>query len=176
MDTPEIAQGRAATQVQFTYTSDAQRVVATEGVTTTVFVSNYFEFNVTAGEISKNYYAGSTRLAMQRGAEGVKFILGDHLGSASVMLNADGTRRGTQLYDPWGSVRFTEGTIDTRYTFTGQYDYTSSFGLAYFNARWYDSSIGRFSQPDTIIPEQQQGVQAWDRHAYVNSNPVNLGI
>jgi hypothetical protein len=32
--------------------------------------------------------------------------------------------------------------------------------------------LGRFAQPDTIIPEQSQGVQAWDRYAYVNNNPI----
>jgi hypothetical protein len=31
--------------------------------------------------------------------------------------------------------------------------------------------LGRFTQPDLIIPENQ-GVQAWDRYAYVNNNPV----
>ncbi|MBI4761319.1 MAG: RHS repeat-associated core domain-containing protein [Chloroflexota bacterium] len=41
-----------------------------------------------------------------------------------------------------------------------------------YNARWYDPSLGRFAQPDTLIPEQMQGVQAWDRYAYVNNNPV----
>ncbi len=32
--------------------------------------------------------------------------------------------------------------------------------------------LGRFAQADTIIPEQQQGTQAWDRFAYVNNNPL----
>ena len=36
----------------------------------------------------------------------------------------------------------------------------------------YDPALGRFTQPDTIIPEQTQGTQAWDRYAYVNNNPV----
>jgi hypothetical protein len=31
--------------------------------------------------------------------------------------------------------------------------------------------VGRFIQADTVIP-QQQGVQAWDRYAYVNNSPV----
>ncbi len=31
--------------------------------------------------------------------------------------------------------------------------------------------MGRFNQPDTIIP-LSQGVQAWDRYAYTNNNPV----
>jgi len=41
----------------------------------------------------------------------------------------------------------------------------------FYNARWYDPSLGRFTQADTIIPESQ-GVQAWDRYAFVNNNPV----
>ena len=32
--------------------------------------------------------------------------------------------------------------------------------------------IGHFVQPDSIVPEQSQGVQAWDRYAYSNNNPV----
>jgi hypothetical protein len=32
-------------------------------------------------------------------------------------------------------------------------------------------SLGRFTSTDTIIP-QQQGVQAWDRYAYTNNNPI----
>ncbi len=36
----------------------------------------------------------------------------------------------------------------------------------------YDGSLGRFAQADTIVPLESQGVQAWDRYAYVNNNPV----
>jgi hypothetical protein len=32
--------------------------------------------------------------------------------------------------------------------------------------------INHFLSPDSIIPEQSQGVQAWDRYAYANNNPV----
>jgi hypothetical protein len=42
----------------------------------------------------------------------------------------------------------------------------------FYNARWYDPVSGRFSQADSIIPEQSQGTQAWDRFAYTNNNPV----
>jgi RHS repeat-associated protein len=45
-------------------------------------------------------------------------------------------------------------------------------GLYYYGARWYDSSLNRWTQPDTIVPLATQGVQAWDRYAYVNNNPV----
>jgi len=42
----------------------------------------------------------------------------------------------------------------------------------FYNARWYDPTIGRFAQADTIVPVQTQGVQAWDRYAYSNNNSV----
>ena len=41
-----------------------------------------------------------------------------------------------------------------------------------YGARWYDSLLGRWVQPDSIVPLESQGVQAWDRYAYVNNNPV----
>jgi len=40
----------------------------------------------------------------------------------------------------------------------------------FYNARWYDSSLGRFAQADSIVPG---GVQGWDRYAYVNNSPIN---
>jgi RHS repeat-associated protein len=45
----------------------------------------------------------------------------------------------------------------------------SGIGLYYYNARWYDASLGRFAQADTIIPG---GVQGLDRYAYANNSPV----
>jgi len=35
-------------------------------------------------------------------------------------------------------------------------------------------SLGRFTQPDTIVPTSTQGTQAWDRYAFVNNNPVRF--
>jgi RHS repeat-associated protein len=70
----------------------------------------------------------------------------------------------------WGGQRWSSGTLPTTMLFTGQRR-ESSFGLYYYSARWYDPAVGRFIQADTEIP-QQQGVQAWDRFAYTNNNPV----
>ncbi len=39
----------------------------------------------------------------------------------------------------------------------------------YYNARWYDPSLGRFAQADALVPG---GVQGYDRYAYVNNDPV----
>ncbi len=111
------------------------------------------------------------------------YLIGDHLGSTSLVLNSSGGLLAETRYKPWGEVRYTtpNSTLPTRYTFTGQYSYlddpstsgvTEGFGLMFYNARWYDPALGRFAQPDTLIPEQSQGTHAWDRYAYVNNNPL----
>jgi RHS repeat-associated protein len=46
---------------------------------------------------------------------------------------------------------------------------TEGFGLMFYQARWYDPSIGRFAQADTVLADPVQG---WDRYTYVNNNPI----
>ena len=74
-------------------------------------------------------------------------------------------------YKAWGEVRYNWGSTPTDYQFTGQYSHQSDFGLMFYQSRFYDPSLSRFASPDTIIPGNQ-GVQAWDRYAYTNNNPL----
>jgi len=39
----------------------------------------------------------------------------------------------------------------------------------FYQPRFYDPSLGRFAQADSIVPA---GVQGYDRYAYANNNPV----
>jgi hypothetical protein len=41
----------------------------------------------------------------------------------------------------------------------------------FYNARWYDSTTGRFAQADSIIPGAGNS-SAWDRYAYTLNNPL----
>ena len=41
----------------------------------------------------------------------------------------------------------------------------------YYNARWYDPLLSRFSSADTIIPQPGNPLD-WDRFAYVKNNPI----
>ena len=66
-------------------------------------------------------------------------------------------------------VYLSSGLSPTQYQYTGQYSHTADFGLMYYNARWYDPALGRFTQADSIVPP---GVQGLDRYAYVNNNPM----
>ena len=117
-------------------------------------------------------------------SETLTYLLGDHLGSTSLAVDASDTDFSDMVetrYKPWGEVRFAtpSKTLPTRYTYTGQYSHVSDeatdlgsagFGLLFYNARWYDPSLGRFAQADTIVPG---GVQGLDRYAYVSNSPIN---
>lgn len=101
----------------------------------------------------------------------LNYLLGDHLGSTSLTTNASGQIVSELRYKAWGETRYASGTTPTKYTYTGQYSYASDFGLHFYNARWYDSSLGRFAQADSIVPSADN-VQAWDRYSYANNAPL----
>jgi RHS repeat-associated protein len=128
------------------------------GTTTTVFVGSHYE--VTGGAAKKYYTAGGQTVAM-RDNDTLYWLLTDHasassaqaLGSTSKVITAGGTLHSQQLYKPWGENRYALVTsLPTRYQYTGQYSYVSDFGLHFYNARWYDSQLGRFAQADSIVP------------------------
>ena len=78
---------------------------------------------------------------------------------------------------PEGEKRYPNGTSDlpNTFSFTGQIQESSlggADGLYYYRARWYDSYLNRWTQPDIIVPEAAQGVQAWDRYCFVSNNPI----
>jgi hypothetical protein len=58
---------------------------------TTLYIGNYAEWRPAASnKLLKYYYAGEQRIAMAEGST-VSYLLGDHLGSTSLMINSSGT-------------------------------------------------------------------------------------
>jgi RHS repeat-associated protein len=84
-------------------------------------------------------------------------------------LNSNGSITAWLCYDAWGVTRSSSGTTPTGKRYTGQYE--SEAGLYFYQSRFYDPQLGRFTQADTIIPEAGDP-SAWDRYAYVNNNPL----
>jgi len=118
----------------------------------------------------KNYYAGSTRVAMRRGTSSVYWLLGDHLGSQAITADGSGVKISEVRYYPWGEDRYYAYTSSTTYRYTGQ-RLESSIGLYYYGARWYDPYLNRWIQPDNIIPDPSNPNDL-DRYAYVRNNPT----
>ncbi len=101
--------------------------------------------------VTKYYSVAGQRVAMS-GPDGLQYLLTDHLGSVSAVLDASGALASEQRYMPFGSERPAGGGItQTDFGYTGQRDLAPA-GLMDYNARWYSQTVGVFTQPDTIIP------------------------
>ena len=142
---------------------------------TTYYASSSYvkEIEGTTTTVKKTYMAGSTSIAVRTivGEEDtLNWVLGDHLGSASVTTTDDGTWFSELRYSAFGETRYSSGVTPTDYRYTGQLQ-QADVNLYYYNARWYDAELGRFIQADTIVPGAGNS-KSYDRFTYVNNNPV----
>jgi RHS repeat-associated protein len=97
------------------------------------------------------------------------WLLSDHLGGTAHTLSG-ATETGEVRYKAFGATRFTSGTTPTSYRFTGQRE-EAALGLYYYNARWYDPTLGHFLAPDSIVPAAGNALD-YHRYAYVRFNPL----
>lgn len=73
---------------------------------------------------------------------------------------------GTKRFDAWGNTIATSGNAIPQYGYTGREP--DETGLVFYRARYYDPTIGRFTQRDPI--GLKGGI---NQFAYVGGNPVN---
>ncbi|MVF25038.1 RHS repeat-associated core domain-containing protein [Methylocaldum sp. BRCS4] len=90
----------------------------------------------------------------------------DGLGSLLALTSATGAVTATQRFDAFGQKFAGSGTVPT-YGYTGREP--DANGLVYYRARYYDPSIGRFTQRDPV--GYLDGI---NRYAYMGNNPVNF--
>ncbi|MCL4824407.1 MAG: RHS repeat-associated core domain-containing protein, partial [Anaerolineales bacterium] len=154
-----------AATANYVYDGDGKQIKSVVNGVTTFYVGNHYE--VKSSLVTKYYFAGSTRVAVRKDGT-LSYLLGDHLGSSSVTTNASGAKIASLMYKAWGETRHSTGTMPTDYRYTGQRE-ESAIGLHYYGARWYDSSLSRFVQADSIVPRGSQGL---DRYAYANNNSL----
>lgn len=99
-------------------------------------------------------------------AEVVTYYHNDHLGSPIAATDSTGSVTWQQAYDPWG-LKLTTNTDERGYT--GNW-FDEETGLADHKARWYTSSIGRFTAIDPV-KWQESSIHSFNRYAYGNNNP-----
>ena len=101
----------------------------------------------------------------------LSYLFGDHLGSTSITGGHERECLSGELrYLPFGETRYENGQTPTSFRYTGQRE-DSTINLYWYNSRWYDASLGRWAQPDTLIPSPGNPM-AWDRYAYSLNSPV----
>jgi RHS repeat-associated protein len=71
----------------------------------------------------------------------------------------------SSTFMPFGSLR-SGGPVGTERTFTGQID-DAGTGLMFYNARYYDPVVGRFTQADSVL-------DGTNRYTYVRNNPTRF--
>jgi RHS repeat-associated protein len=157
----------------FYYDGDGNRVMSIVDGVATVYIGDYYEYEVGTG-ITRSYYGSGSVMrevgASDPEANGVFYLLKDHLGSTNLTVDSLGNVIGEMRYKAWGETRYTSGTTPTDFNYTAQRQ-EPDLGFYYYKARWYDPALGRFMQADTIIPEAGNPI-SFDRYGYVFNNPV----
>jgi RHS repeat-associated protein len=159
----------------FVYDADGNRVKGTVNGVTTSYIAGLFEWQ--GGATTKYYDGGAIRRTGHASGNGISYVLGDQLGSTSVIVGQNGVAQAMNYYFPFGGNRGGAAFSDlTTKRFTGQYhekDLPGGEGLSYYNARWYDPQLGRFASADTIVPSASNP-QSYNRFSYALNNPTRF--
>lgn len=154
------------------YDGDGGRQKTIVGGVITTYVGSLYEESGTRK--TKYFFLGDTRVASSTNGN-ILYYHGDHLGSANVLTDASGVKKELTEYEPFGKISRSNklGSSDeiARYYFTGQ-KLDDETGLYFYNARYYDPSLGRFISPDTIV-QSPSNPQTLNRYTYAGNNPVN---
>ena len=98
----------------------------------------------------------------------------DYLTSTTLQTDKSGNQIQHYEYSAFGQTRYTQSTnvFKVSRLYTGQV-LDDATGLYYYNARYYDPILGRFTQPDNIIPDLFNP-QSYNRYSYCVNNPLRF--
>ena len=167
--------------VEYAYDEGGNRVTK-ENTTSgkmTVYVSKYHDIE---DSTPKNHiYAGEMKIATETevddGQGGTTKITvfhhEDHLTGSNVDTDDGGHLLELSDYFPFGDLRLEEraGAYENDYEFTGK-ELDEDTGLYYYEARYYDSAIGRFVSLDPWFGDVSDP-QSLNKYSYVRNNPMN---
>ncbi len=163
----------SAGTTNFVYDADGNRIqksypLTGGGTSTVTYFGKWTECE--QGACTKYIWAGGQRLAMKTVTSGVvTYYHTDRQGTTMFVTNGSGQQQETLAYYPFGQQWLDQGLANVPYKYTGQ-EYDSSTGLYFYQARYYDPLLGRFTQPDTIVSDIYIPM-AWNRYTYVMNNP-----
>ena len=167
------ASGSSATD-GFLYDNEGNRVLQrsndSTGITDIITFDGITETSLhnSTTVTSKYYSVGGQRVAEKVGTT-LYYLVNDHLGGIALVLKSDASVQATQLYAPYGTVRYSQGSVPTTYNYTGQ-RLDSETGLLFYNARYYDAMVGVFTSADSV----QGNALGLSAYGYVGGNPETL--
>ena len=165
------------TTTTMVYDGDGGRVKKTvddgSNITTTTYIGKLYVCEGTAPTQScaRLIFSGDQRIAMKQVDTGkVSYFHADHLGSTSVLTNANGAIEEDLVYYPFGETFINTGSADVAYKYTGK-ERDGSTVLYFYEARYYDAVLGRFISADRLVPNPLNP-QDFNRYTYVRNNPL----
>ena len=112
----------------------------------------------------RGYVLGNEYISQVDGTS-FSYYLNDEQGSVRYLTGSDGSIRNHYRYSAFGETITAEETVPNRLRYNGQMA-DGLTGLYYLRARYYNASLGRFTQEDVIYND------GLNLYAYCNSNPV----
>ena len=112
----------------------------------------------------RGYVLGNEYISQVNGTS-FGYYLNDEQGSVRYLTGSDGSIRNHYRYSAFGETITAEETVPNRLRYNGQMA-DGLTGLYYLRARYYNASLGRFTQEDVIYND------GLNLYAYCNSNPV----
>ncbi len=158
--------------VSISYATQSQQEVTAIGGTT--LVNGLLGVQSTAAAGATRYFERTPdgQLISEDTPTGEHYYATDYQGSVLAIVGTAGYLDGTYTYDPYGNVTntLTSAAMANSLRFAGGY-FASTISLYHFGARWYDPTVGRWTQPDSIVTlnDPMNG----NLYAYVKDNPVN---
>jgi RHS repeat-associated protein len=186
----KLESGVTVASADYVYDSAGQRVVKSEqrsggAAQDTVYVTEGFE--IRNEQYERFVFDGSQRIARigvarpsQGLAEVTRFVMvGDHLGSTSVVVRDEGDSGcvvGTTSHLPYGGIEAESGPVmcaggegEEWYRFTGK-ELEAEFGIYYFGARFLNPALGQFLSVDRY---QLAGISQAHPYLYTDGRPYN---
>ena len=122
------------------------------------------------------YYVRDPRgglLAERTPTDGTFYYLLDGLGSVTGLTGGTGSRVASYSYDAYGqtsSMSTSSVGINNPWRYVGAYQ--DGTGLYKMGARYYDPTLGRFTQQDPIFDPLDP--KSWNRYTYAGNDPINF--
>lgn len=149
------------------------------------YIDSYFEKDI-ADNSKSHINLNSTKIATVNNNDNPYFILGDHLGSSSLLTDSTGTVAEMTDYLPYGKINYESTTQDLGddYKHTGK-ELDEENALQYFGARYMDNEVGRFTSVDPLLSDLQNSEkynkkvvellsdpQQVNSYSYTRNNPI----
>ncbi len=119
-----------------------------------------------------NVYLNGVRIAALNEVGALAYFLTDQVDSVSLVLDDEGKTLSKMQYLPYGETFVQRGDSNFAPKYNSQ-ELDRESGFYFYNARFYDPGIARFTSADTII-DGEFDTQGWNRFSYVKGNPITF--